>query len=331
MRRAGGDCDRSDGRALRLRVAAVTLFGAVAAGHAAMADEGGSSFWQPGQYASFAALAYPQGWSLPFTFYSSAGRQRAGRAPGSGETLLADTSSSFDALYLSPTYTGAGLILGAVPGLSMTFGPAYDTASIGGAPDRQSDRMVGVTDLDPQVQLNWTFGVHNIMSYLAANIPTGTYDPNRAVGIGIGHAAVDVGGAYTYFNVAAGIEASATFGITRNFRNPSTGYQNGLDAHLDLGASYYLTPTLFVGIAGFYYQQLTADHGQALALGPNESRTRGVGPQIGWDMKLGGRIISATLRGYTEFAVYRRPQGHAIYAILSIPLWTPPQGHPPPR
>jgi hypothetical protein len=48
-------------------------------------------------------------------------------------------------------------------------------------------------------------------------------------------------------------------------------------------------------------------------------------------MNRGGRVVSATLRGYAEFGVYRRLQGHAIYAIVSIPLWTPPQDHPPPR
>jgi hypothetical protein len=331
MRRAGSNQRRSDRGLIGWRTATLMLSAAVAVCNAAVADEGGSSFWQPGQYASFAALASPSGWSLPFTFYSSGGAQRADRSLASDKALLPNTSSSFDALYLSPTYTGRGLILGAVPGVSLTFGPAYDSASIGDPTGRQSDRMVGVTDLDPQVQLNWIFGVHNIMSYLAANIPTGSYNPGRVVGIGIGHAAIDAGGAYTYYDTEAGLEASATFGITQNFRNPSTSYRNGLDAHLDLAASYYLTPAFFVGIAGFYYQQLTADHGQALALGPNESRTRGIGPQIGWDMNLGGRIVSATLRGYTEFGVYRRLQGHAIYAIFSIPLWTPRQKHPPSR
>ena len=42
---------------------------------------------------------------------------------------------------------------------------------------------------------------------------------------------------------------------------------------------------------GYYYQQLTADHGQLAILGPNESRTRGAGPQIGYNFNVGGVSI----------------------------------------
>jgi hypothetical protein len=71
---------------------------------------------------------------------------------------------------------------------------------------------------------------------------------------------------------------------------------------------------------GYYYQQLTADSGQPRILGSNESRTRGAGLQIGYNFTLGGVSIFTNLRGYTEFGAYRRPQGHAIYLTVNIPL-----------
>jgi hypothetical protein len=41
-------------------------------GGTAVADEGGVSFWLPGQYASFAAIAPASGFSLPMqTYYNS--------------------------------------------------------------------------------------------------------------------------------------------------------------------------------------------------------------------------------------------------------------------
>ena len=49
--------------------------------------------------------------------------------------------------------------------------------------------------------------------------------------------------------------------MTYNLINPSTQYQNGLDAHLDTGASYFLTKQLNVGLVGYYFQQITGDHG----------------------------------------------------------------------
>ena len=82
-----------------------------------------------------------------------------------------------------------------------------------------------------------------------------------------------------------------------------------------------LSKSFFVGLVGFYYQQLTADNGQPASLGSFESRTRGIGPQIGYNFDLGrGVSIYANLRGYTEFDVHNRTQGYAIYATVSVQL-----------
>ena len=48
--------------------------------HTAAADEGGVSFWLPGQYSSFAATPTEPGWSLPVIyFHSSADASGAAR------------------------------------------------------------------------------------------------------------------------------------------------------------------------------------------------------------------------------------------------------------
>jgi hypothetical protein len=65
-----------------------------------------------------------------------------------------------------------------------------------------------------------------------------------------------------------GIEFSAVTGFTYNFTNNDTDYKNGIDWHVDWGASHFLSKQMFVGIAGYYYHQLTGDSGsgQRLAL-----------------------------------------------------------------
>jgi hypothetical protein len=73
------------------------------------------------------------------------------------------------------------------------------------------------------------------MTYLTGDIPVGAYDPNRLSNLGIGHGAIDAGGGYTYFDPQTGHEFSAVVGATYNLINPSTHYQNGIDAHLDWG------------------------------------------------------------------------------------------------
>ena len=87
--------------------------------------------------------------------------------------------------------------------------------------------------------------------------------PDRLANIGIGHGAIDGGGGYTYFNPETGPEASAVLGFTYNFENPDTDYQNGVDMHIDWGASQFLNEQFFVGAVGYYYQQLTGDSGAA--------------------------------------------------------------------
>jgi hypothetical protein len=300
-------------------------------GSAALADEGGISFWLPGQYGSFAAVAPAPGWSVPLVFYNYGGSAGSGVTLSRGHLLTTGLSGSFDGLFIVPTYTPDTTVLGARPNFSIAFAPSYSAASanvgLGQNSASRSDSLFGASDLYPTAQLYWNAGVDKFMTYLAGDIPVGSYNPNQLANIGIGHGVIDAGGAYTYLNTKTGAEVSATLGFTENFRNSSTDYRNGIDAHLDLGAAQFLSEQFFIGVVGYYYQQLTADSGQLALLGPNESRTRGVGPQIGYNLKLGDLSIYTNLRGYTEFDSFRRLQGHAIYATVSIPLSALLQGH----
>ncbi len=54
----------------------------------------------------------------------------------------------------------------------------------------------------------WNLGVNNLMAYVTGDIPVGSTDPDRLSNIGIGHAAIDVGGGYTYLNTQTGREFS---------------------------------------------------------------------------------------------------------------------------
>ena len=249
-----------------------------------------------------------------------------------GHLLSAGLGTSFDALFIAPTYTPDGMILGGRSSFSLAFAPSYNASSaavsVGPLSTSRSDAIFGGSDLFPTGQLYWNLGNHNFMIYVTGGIPVGSYDPDRLSNIGLGHGAIDAGGAYTYLNMKTGTEFSATLGFTKNFENASTNYTSGTDSHLDLGAAQFLTQKLFVGAVGYYYQQLTADSGQLPILGPNESRTRGAGLQIGYNFSLGGTSIYTNLRGYTEFGSYRRAQGHAIYFTVSIPLSALFQSHP---
>ena len=113
--------------------------------------------------------------------------------------------------------------------------------------------------------------------------------------LGIGHAAIDAGGGYTYFNPQTGHELSGTLGFTYNFENTQTQYQSGVDMHFDWGASQFLTKQVQVGLVGYVYQQLTCDSGAGDRVGDFKSRVFGVGPQIGYIFPVGDSIRATSI------------------------------------
>jgi hypothetical protein len=303
----------------------ITFAVATSQASGARADEGGVSYWTPGQYGSFAAIAPSPGWSLPLVFYNYGGSIGGQQPLTRGNLLTTGLTGSLDGLFIVPTYTLNTTILGAVPSFSMAILPAYSaaSASVGLGPLSlfHSDSIWGGSDLYPTAQLFWNRGgVNNFMAYLTGDIPVGSYNPDRLVSIGIGHGAIDVGGAYTYLNTKTGTEFSVTLGFTGNFTNPSTNYTNGIDSHLDLAAAQCLNQQFFVGAVAYVYQQLTPDRGQRAILGSNESRTRGVGPQIGYNFNVNGTAIYTNLRAYWEFDSFRRLQGHSVFVTVNLPL-----------
>src|SRR5262249_20380165 len=148
-------------------------------------------------------------------------------------------------------------------------------------------------------------------------IPVGDYDPNRLANLGLGHGAFDIGSGYTYLNPATGAEFSATAGLTYNFENPSTNYQNGIDAHLDWGASKFFSKDFNLGVVGYFYQQITGDSGSGAKLGPFKSRVIGLGPQINFFFPVGDKIQGVgNLKVYDEFAAENRPSGWNAWVTL---------------
>ena len=157
------------------------------------------------------------------------------------------------------------------------------------------------------------------MAYSLVSLPVGAYEARRRANLGIGHAGLDNGIGYTYFNPQTGNELSAVLGFTYNFENQHTDYQNGVDMHLDWGASKFLTKQWQVGLVGYVYQQISADSGSGNRVGSFESRVIGVGPQLGYvfpiDNKYQGYL---NLKGYKEFDADHRAEGWNTWLTFSI-------------
>ncbi|MCC6887844.1 MAG: transporter [Hyphomicrobiales bacterium] len=325
---------------------------------AARADENGVSMWLPGMFGSLAAAPQQPGFSLTSIYYHtsvSAGATVArareisiGNIPASiSASLTGNVDANVDIGLLIGSYTFATPVLGgqATVGLMGVYGrndttldaALNGTITIGNVvlPFARSDSINstvwGLGDLFPQFALRWNAGVHNWMTYITGDVPVGAYDSRRIANIGIGHAAIDGGGGYTYFNPMTGQEFSAVLGFTYNFMNNSTQYQSGVDMHLDWGASQFLTKELQVGLVGYVYKQIGCDSGSGDRVGCFQSQVLGIGPQIGFIFPVGDKQGYLNLKGYKEFAAENRPEGWNTWVTLVISSAPPTPGAPPAR
>ena len=313
---------------------------------ASLADEGGVSFWIPGFFGSLAATPQQPGWSLANIYYhttvsagadvSRAREITIGKIPVNlSANLSANLNATADLGLVIPTYVFATPVLGGQASVLVigTYGRASTSlaGTLTGAlatpvrqhpvlAIRQHQRLgVGLWRSGPaSLTLRWNNGVHNDMTYMTGDIPVGAYDSTRLSNLGIGHGALDGGGGYTYFNPQTGHEFSAVLGFTYNFENRSTQYQNGVDMHLDWGASQFLTKQFQIGLVGYVYKELGCDSGSGDRVGCFQSQVVGVGPQLGFIFPVGDMQGYINLKGYKEFAAENRPDGWNTWVTFVI-------------
>jgi hypothetical protein len=307
------------------------------------ADEGGVSFWVPGFFGSLAATPLVPGFSYANIYYHTsvnAGGDVAFARQVNRGNITANFSGNLNAtinadvdLYMAvPSYTfaqpflgGQATVLALIPyGRAKGSVDATLTGNLGlGGPGftisgGRTDEIVGFGDVAGMFNVRWNAGVHNTMAYVATNFTTGRYDPTRLANLGLGHNVIDAGGGYTYFDTKTGIEFSAVLGFTYNFENPHTLYQNGVNMHLDVGTSRFVTKELQLGLVGYAYKQISCDTGAGNRLGCFEAQVFGIGPQIGYLIPMGHLQGYLNLKGYREFEAEHRASGWNAWLTFAI-------------
>lgn len=297
--------------------------------HAALADEGGVSFWAPGTYGSMAAVPGTPGWSLGALYYHNSVSASATKEFPIGARITAGLDVKADLVMLSPTYTFSGPVLGGQPAVSLAalYGRAEVSANAtltgprgGVLSGRVGDSLTAFGDLYPAASLRWNDGNHNYLAYAMLGVPVGRYQSGRLANMGTNHWSLDAGGGYTYLNQQTGREFSAVLGLTDNEENRDTHYRNGIDGHLEWGVSQFLSPQWQIGLAGYFYQQLTGDRGAGARLGDFKSQVSAIGPQVGYFFPVGGRPAYLGFKAYYEFDARNRPSGWNAWVTLSVPL-----------
>jgi hypothetical protein len=314
---------------------AIVMTASCFAARPVLADEGGVSFWLPGNFGSLTAAPGTPGWSWATIYYHGTAAAAAGQQFPRGGRIDVGVSGQGDLAFFGPTYTFATPVLGGQAAISLIGVAGRSEASAALSLTGPLGNTIGVNrtqdltsygDVIPQVTLKWNQGVHNFMVYGTGDIPVGDYNRTRLANLGIGHGAVDFGGGYTYFNPVSGNEFSGAAGLTYNFKNTDTNYQNGMDFHFDWGASHFFAKQLQLGVVGYYFQQVTDDFGAPTSLGGFRSRIAGIGPQIGYIFPMGDKLQGyLNLKGYKEFAAQNRPEGWNTWLTFAVsPASEPP-------
>jgi hypothetical protein len=309
-------------------IASVAVMLAVVSAKAARSDESGLSFWLPGQFGSFAAVPATPGLSVATFYYRTMVSSGASAEFERGGRIDLGLHGEGDLVGIGPSYAFETPVLGGRASVSLLGIGGRSFATIDGTltgprgaqiSGSQSDSLISIGDLFPQASLKWNHGVNNYMIYGMGGVPVGDYQTQRLANLGLGHGAIDGGLGYTYLNPVTGYEFSAVAGMTYNLINPHTRYQNGLDAHLDLDASAYLSKQLDVGLVGYLFQQVTGDYGAGASQGSYRSRVAGVGPAINYFFPVGDTIQGfASIKGYREFAAENRAEGWNVWLTLSF-------------
>jgi hypothetical protein len=298
----------------------------------ARADSGGISFWLPGAFASLAATPTVPGWAYSTIYLhlqaNAGATQNFVTSNGARGSVVTGLSAHGDALVQGITYTSPLAVLGGQAAFTVLAAPGNLGASIdatltgprGNAVSGvATDNRTTVSDVLYQGTLKWNQGVHNEMVYVVGNIPSGTYDPNRLANLSFGFPAIDVGAGYTYLDPKTGHEFSVVGGLTYSAINPYLQYQNGIDFHLDWGASQFISKNVHVGLVGYFFQQITDDSGPGAKLGGFRGMAVGLGPEIGFIIPLSKDYQGyLNLRGYKDLETENRANTWSTWVTFAI-------------
>lgn len=249
------------------------------------AAENGFSNYLQGGYGDFGvAVAPAPGLYVRDDVFLFEGKARATTADGS--TMFA--AEGLIALnYVSAAWVSDKKVLGARFGAGIYVPLNYvdidvtRTTSAGASEIGNDDLGLGDVVAIP-VSLFWSAGRLHLNLYEAITVPTGGFDVGRTVNAARNYWSFDTVLALTWLDAKRGIEISAAPGVIVNTENPDTNYRTGTEFHVDVMVNKALSPAVWLGLHGYYYQQLTGDSGPGAVFGSFHSRSAGVGPALLW-------------------------------------------------
>jgi hypothetical protein len=276
----------------------------------ALATEGGADNIGKGSEGFFAGMLPAPGWyGVLYANYYHATRANDGNGKSSVPGFKLSTEVMAGRLfYMSDATLGAGRLgFFAIGSLA-----SLQSESLSGSAHRN-----GVGDITAGPTLGWDFGSFHPLVAMDVVLPVGGYDSSRALNTGGNYYSVRPIFAFTNLS-GGGLEISAKFTYTFNFRNRDTGYRSGQLFHFDYSASYPVTHKLRLGVNGYYLDQTTDDiqHGLPVNGDGYRGRVAAIGPALHYQFEK----IGLDFKVLKEFGARNRTQGSSVWAKAVLPL-----------
>jgi len=251
----------------------------------AYAAEGGSSYYFPGAFASFAVAATPDP-GFKFADQALYYHGTANKAVLQGRVNLSLKADAF-LNYFNGIYTLENPVLGG----KLQFGGGIPLGYVSLKSDISPNPLsIEVSDRDTDIgdsivlgSLYWKTGDFNFKLGEMVFVPTGKYSTSDLANIGRNYWGFDTSCAVTWLSSRTGTEISVMPGIIFNTENTDTDYKTGNEFHMDFMLNQFLAKNFALGAQGYYYKQVTGDSGSGAILpGGFRGESYGFGPALLW-------------------------------------------------
>ena len=259
------------------------------------ASEGGSSYYFPGAFASFAVAVAPDpGFQfVNQTLYYNADVDKAvlqGRVNLSLEATALYNYFMGSYTFDVPALGGRLQVVGGVPVGYVSLESGIDTTLLGS--QDASDRDFNIGDSIVLSSLFWKAGDFHFKFTEVVFTPTGSYSTSNLANVGRNYWGFDTSCAATWLSSKTGTEISVMPGILFNTENTDTHYKTGNEFHLDFSLNQFLAKNFALGAQGYWYKQVTEDSGSGTELvdfrgephdlGEFKGESYGFGPALLW-------------------------------------------------
>ncbi|MCD6525930.1 MAG: transporter [Desulfuromonas sp.] len=281
----------------------------------ALATEGGGGTYPNGAESIMAGALPPQGlYFLNYSTYYTADRLN----DEDGDKIPVDFDLDVVANVSRFVYMTKYKLLGADFGMYVTIPLVYMDVSLETPVVNMddSDGYLGDIAFSPFL-LAWHSKNLHVVAALDITTPTGEYDEDNLANVGRNYWTIQPIVAATFLS-DQGFELSAKVMYDFNTENRDTDYTSGQEFHFDYGAAYHMAPWAF-GVGGYYYKQMTDDHGgngMAKALDGFRGQVFAVGPTVKYDYK----NMSFEAKYQKEFLVENRPEGDKFWLKVIWPF-----------